>query len=204
MLATALMLSLTLGEPQGLAGTPTPGMPRAISSVACPCCTLRSVGADSAYSRLRLAKPASDSGSPMLPATAVMFSPESSMWKPRFASTATPCAESFRTKFNTPAMASEPYWAAAPSRSTSMRSRAMAGMADMSGPWAPFEAPLEIHWITAPRCRRLLFTSTRVWSGASPRRLTGRKSAARSRDGLSLTWNDGTSARIRFVMSLPA
>ena len=70
-------------------------------------------------------------------------------------------------------------------------------MAEMSGPWAPFEAPLDIHWITDPRCRRLLFMSTRVWSGASPRRLTGRSSAARSREGLSLT---GKASNVSNVM----
>ena len=58
----------------------------------------------------------------------------------------------------------------------------------MSGPWAPSEAPFEIHWITAERWRRLLFTSTSVWSGARPRRFTGRSSAAASREGFVLTW----------------
>ncbi len=61
-----------------------------------------------------------------------------------------------------------------------MRRMAIAGMAETSGPCAPFDAPLDIHWITAPRCGRLLFTSASVWSGASPRRFTGRSSDDRA------------------------
>ena len=120
---------------------------------------------------------------------------------PCLASTLPPLLASFRTKLTTPAMASEPYCAAAPSRSTSTRSMALAGMAEMSGPWAPSEAPLEIHWMTAPRCRRLLLTSTSVWSGAMPRRLIGRSNAAASRDGFVLTWKAGMVVRSRLLMS---
>ena len=79
MFATALMLSLTVGEPQGLAGTATLGMPSPISAVASWCCTLRSVGADSPYSKLKLAKPLSVSGTPKLAAMEVMSSPEFSV-----------------------------------------------------------------------------------------------------------------------------
>ena len=57
--------------------------------------------------------------------------------------------------------------------------------------------------MTDPRCRRLLFISTSVWSGASPRRLIGLCRAAKSLEGLALTWKEGTTERIRFDMSLP-
>ena len=59
-------------------------------------------------------------------------------------------------------MASEPYWAAAPSRSTSICRSAMDGIAEMSGPCAPSDTPLPIQVMTAPRCRRLPLTSTSV------------------------------------------
>ena len=80
----------------------------------------------------------------------------------------------------TPAIASEPYWAEAPSLSTSAWRRAMAGILDRSGPWAPSEVPLPIQRMAAARCRRFPLTSTSVWSGASPRRLAGRMILAAS------------------------
>ena len=49
-----------------------------------------------------------------------------------------PC---FSTRLTTPAMASEPYFAAAPSRSTSMRSMALAGMVFISTPLEPAPIP---------------------------------------------------------------
>jgi hypothetical protein len=45
------------------------------------------------------------------------------------------------TMFTTPAMASEPYCADAPSRSTSMRSMALAGMVLRSTPLEPAPVP---------------------------------------------------------------
>ena len=48
---------------------------------------------------------------------------------------------SFKTTFTTPAIASEPYCADAPSRSTSMRSIAAAGMVFMSTPEEPAGIP---------------------------------------------------------------
>ena len=92
-------------------------------------------------------------------------------------------------------MASEPYCAEAPSRSTSTRRKAMAGMVEMSGPWAPSDTPFPIQVMTAPRWRRLPLTSTSVWSGASPRRLAGRMMRAASPTGCGLTLYDGTIAR---------
>ena len=84
-----------------------------------------------------------------------------------------------------PAMASEPYCAEAPSRSTSKRSKAMAGMAERSGPWAPPEMPAPSNAITAARWRRLPFTSTSVASGARPRNVAGRMKVAAS---LKASW----------------
>jgi hypothetical protein len=68
----------------------------------------------------------------------------------------------------TPAIASEPYWAAAPSRSTWMFLTASSGIAFMSVPVLPrLRAPKmltsEVLW------RRLPFISTRVWSEPRPR-----------------------------------
>ena len=74
-----------------------------------------------------------------------------------------PPERSFRsTKFITPAMASEPYWAAAPSRNTSACSSARPGMSAMSGPCEPSARPLPYQVITAVRCRRLPLISTSV------------------------------------------
>ena len=98
-----------------------------------------------------------------------------------------PSAASFSTKFITPAMASEPYWADAPSRSTSKRFNAMAGMTERSGPWAPSLTPLPKKLMTAARWRRLPFTSTKVASEDRPRRFAGRINVAASLMGSWLT-----------------
>jgi hypothetical protein len=50
---------------------------------------------------------------------------------------------SLRMRFTTPAIASEPYWVDAPSRSTSMRSTALDGNALRSTPLDPGADPLE-------------------------------------------------------------
>ena len=65
-------------------------------------------------------------------------------------------------KFMTPAMASEPYCAAAPSRSTSACRIAIEGMAEMSGPCEPSARPLPSQVMTAARWRRLRLTRIRV------------------------------------------
>ena len=62
----------------------------------------------------------------------------------------------------TPAMASEPYWADAPSRRISTWRTAMAGIDEMSGPWEPSANPPPIHMMIAARWRRLPLTSTSV------------------------------------------
>ena len=74
----------------------------------------------------------------------------------------------------TPAMASEPYCEAAPSRSTSTCFRPMAGNTPTSGPWAPSARPPPRKVITAARWRRLPLSNTSVWSGERPRRFAGR------------------------------
>ena len=86
-----------------------------------------------------------------------------------------------------PAMASEPYCAEAPSRRTSSRSSAIAGMADRSGPWEPPEIPAPSSAITAARWRRLPFTNTSVASGGSERRVAGRMNVAASLMGSCAT-----------------
>ncbi len=69
----------------------------------------------------------------------------------------------FRPMSITPAIASEPYWAAAPSRSTCTSLIAITGMAFMSVPVAPrLRAPKM--FTSEEVWRRLPFTSTRVWS----------------------------------------
>ena len=77
-------------------------------------------------------------------------------------------------------MASEPYCAAAPSRSTSTCRNAIDGILEMSGPCAPSATPLPIQVMTAPRWRRFPLTRTSVWSGARARRVAGRMSRAPS------------------------
>ena len=98
-------------------------------------------------------------------------------------------------------MASEPYCAEAPSRSTSTRFRAMAGIAPTSGPCAPLARPLPKNVIAAARCRRLPLTSTSVWSGDRPRRFAGRTRVAAELIGWALTLYDGISARSMSVVS---
>ena len=86
-------------------------------------------------------------------------------------------------KFMTPAMASEPYWAAAPSRSTSACRMAIEGMTEMSGPCEPSPMPLPSQVMTAARWRRLPLTRISVWSGARLRRFAGRTMVAASPHG---------------------
>ena len=95
----------------------------------------------------------------------------------------------------TPAMASDPYCADAPSRSTSTCRSAIEGMTERSGPCEPSAMPLPSHAMTAARWRRLPFTRTSVWSGARLRRLAGRITEAASLIGCVLTLNEGTTAR---------
>ena len=156
---------------------------------------LRLVGFEPPYSRLRLAKPVEPSGSPTLAATFIA-SPSPSPNVPVLYSKAPPDAASLSWKFSTPAMASEPYCAAAPSRSTSTCRSAMAGMAEMSGPCEPNATPLPpCQSMIDERWRRLPLTSTSVWSGARLRSIAGRTTVEASLIGCVLTLNDGTTVR---------
>ena len=84
-----------------------------------------------------------------------------------------PSSASRRRMLITPAMASEPYRAEAPSRRTSMRSTATVGMAFRSTAAEP--RPIEPLTLTrAEAWRRMPLIRTRVWSGARPRRVAGR------------------------------
>src|SRR2546426_9821406 len=103
----------------------------------------------------------------------------------------------------TPAMASEPYWAAAPSRNTSIRSMAAAGIAFKSTPTVP-RPNVPLTCTSAGGCRRLPLTSTSTWSGPRPRRLAGLMWSEPS----AMVWwdalNDGASvARIWFTSVWP-
>ena len=117
-------------------------------------------------------------------------------------STLPPERASFRLRFITPAMASEPYWADAPSRRISTWRSAIAGIVEMSGPWAPSANPPPIHMMIDARCRRFPLTSTSVWSGARPRRLAGRTIRAASPTACGFTLNEGTTVRSRSLTSV--
>ena len=107
-----------------------------------------------------------------------------------------PEAVSLSWKFITPAIASEPYCAAAPSRSTSTWRSAMAGITDMSGPWDPYATPLPpCHSRTEERWRRLPLMSTSVWSGARLRSMAGRTTVEAPWIGWVLVLNDGMTVR---------
>ena len=169
--------------------------PAASSAMASLRGALRLVGFELPYSRLRLAKPVAPSGRPTLPAT-LNASPSPSWKVPVSNSRVPPELASLSWKFITPAMASEPYWAAAPSRSTSTCRRAMAGMAEMSGPCEPYATPLPpCQSMIDERWRRLPFTSTSVWSGARLRSIAGRTTVDASLIGCVLTANEGITVR---------
>ncbi len=73
----------------------------------------------------------------------------------------------------TPAIASEPYCAPAPSRSTSMRLIALIGMELKSTGVVPLPILLSV-LTSAEVWRRLPLTSTSTWSGESPRSCAAR------------------------------
>ena len=91
-------------------------------------------------------------------------------------------------------MASEPYCAEAPSRSTSTCRKAIAGIVERSGPCVPSVTPPNQTRI-AERWRRLPLTSTSVWSWARLRRLAGRTSVAAPLIGCVATLNEGIRLR---------
>ena len=67
-------------------------------------------------------------------AAILQVSPSPSLYSPFLISNLAPSELSFKTKLRIPAIASDPYWAAAPSRSTSTFFNAIEGMAEISGP----------------------------------------------------------------------
>ena len=101
----------------------------------------------------------------------------------------------------TPAIASEPYWAAAPSRRISMRSIADTGIALRSAPVDP-RPIVPFTWTRAVVCRRLPLISTRTWSGPRPRRLAGRTDAEPSAIVVRGKLNEGARRWITCMVSV--
>ena len=213
MFAHSLISLDTWGDPQIWAGDRTLVLPAPTSALASLRCVLRSVGLALPYSPVRFRKPVSPSGNPTFP-DRVYISPSPgnqpssngslvlpNRFPPVLSSMRPPDRSFLSTRFMTPAIASEPYCADAPSRSTSACSSAMPGMSAMSGPCEPSARPLPYQVITAARCRRFPLTSTSEWSGARPRRLAGRTKVAASLIGWMLTLNDGTTLRSRLAKS---
>ena len=152
----------------------------------------------STYSIVALTNPLSPSAIPPLKPTRRLCSP-STNW-PYWTMTSPPSAASFVMKLMTPAMASEPYCEAAPSRRTSTRLIAIPGIMPISAPCAPLPAAGAKNWMSAERCRRLPLIRISVWSGAVPRSAVGRTKALPS-PVAGAAWNDGTRARMLSVMS---
>ena len=123
------------GLPQIWAGSST-GYPRSRRIAALARWPLRMVGSLWRYSTLALRNPSRVRGSPTLAATWVRR-PSPSKYSPARVSSSTPSEASRNLRLRTPAMASEPYWAAAPSRSSSIWAMAMAGITLRSGPCEP-------------------------------------------------------------------
>ncbi len=93
----------------------------------------------------------------------------------------------------TPATASEPYSAPAPSRSTSMRLMALTGMALKSTGVVPL--PILLSVLTSVELwRRLPLTSTSTWSGDSPRSCAARTWSAPPELDCRGKLNEGSSA----------
>ena len=95
----------------------------------------------------------------------------------------------------TPAIASDPYWADAPSRRTSIRSRAAVGTVLRSTAAAP--RPTELLTLSdAEEWARMLLISTSVSSGDRPRNVAGRiASVASVAEGRGKSIDGATVAR---------
>ncbi len=101
----------------------------------------------------------------------------------------------------TPEIASEPYWAAAPSRSTSTDLTIAVGMVFRSTAAEP--RPIEPFTFTSDDAwRRLEFTSTRVWSGDMPRRVAGRMVSVPSVSAGRGKFSDGSAIDSACVISV--
>ena len=110
---------------------------------------------------------------------------------------------SLRTRLITPAMASEPYCAEAPSRRTSIRSMALRGMAFISVPAVP-RPTVSSTCSNALLCRRFPLTNTSTWSGPSPRSVAGRTESVPSVIAELWKLNEGESiCRARPVSTWP-
>ncbi len=93
--------------------------------------------------------------------------------RPKVTVTPPPSRSSRSSTLMTPAMASEPYCAEAPSRRTSTLRTAAVGMVLRSTAEEPRPTVL-LTLTSAAAWRRLPLSSTRVWSGARPRKAAGR------------------------------
>ena len=153
------------------------------------------MASESCSSNERFAYPFELNGIPTLAAT-LQDSPSPSLYSPLLISSLVPSELSSRTKFKIPAIASDPYCAAAPSLKTSTCFRAIEGIAEISGPCAPSEIPLPKKDITAPLCLLLPFTSTSILSGGRPLKFAGLIRVAASLIGCVLTLKEGTRVRI--------
>jgi len=96
------------------------------------------------------------------------------------------------TTLITPATASPPYCAAAPPRSTSIRSIMLAGIASRSTPVEP-RPVVPFTFSSALVCRRRPFTSTSTWSGPMPRSVSGWITSLPSATPLRGAWMPGAS-----------
>lgn len=151
----------------------------------------RLVSPRSRYSAVRLRKPSAPSAKPELMPPWMTSPSPSKVWPTSARILVSPVA-CFSTMLITPAMASEPYWAAAPSRNTSMRSMAETGMALMSVPAEP--RPMVCCTFTSA-CwwRRLPLISTSTWSGPRARSVAGRMMSVPSLMKVREKLNDGCS-----------
>ena len=181
-----------IGAPQIWAGRVTDVLPASIRACASGRWTLREVASFSFIWKLRLIKPASVNGIPILPATTVL-APSPLLYSPCLIVKLPPSDESSKIKLITPATASEPYCAAAPSRRISTRLRAILGITEISGPCEPSLTPPPWKAITDARWRRLPLTMTNVLSEDRPRKLAGRIILAASLIGCKWTFNEGTA-----------
>src|SRR5690606_8683278 len=125
--------------------------------------------------------------------------PSLSEYSPPLATRLPPSPAPLSTMLTTPAIASEPYCAEAPSRSTSTRSIAATGMALRS----TAEEPRPIVPLTLTRAetwRRLPLTRISTWSGDRPRSCAGRPPLGPSAMAGGGQFSDGR-ARARAVAS---
>ena len=159
----------------------------------------RSVWSRSRYSAVRFRNPSPTPNPALTEANKVSPSltlrpvgSKSVRFWPQLAVASPPSAASFSTTLMTPAIASDPYCAPAPSRSTSIRLMAPTGMLLKSTGLVPLPSFDSVVSVAVP-CRRLPFTSTSTWSGLRFRSCAGRTRSAK----LEFDWrgrlNEGTS-----------